>query len=480
MVVAVSDNSLNSNSNFSASTSSAPCPAADPKSDHSNPPDLNTSNDVFADLKLPRPSLFPAENMTIGKLEKIYKSDIDPDIDEAITLMAQDVRTATTSLIGQTYIFDPYSQGAQELFKSVAWAQRKNPKFEFALIVNAFSSPDYDEIVQQASLYGVAMRLGIFYNGITRGSLHSKSWVLDGKFAYVGGDNVDNKPENDYMACFRGAVIAEVEADLLEAWRESNHIQLSEGLRPIDLKDIINLAKPDFLEASQEYPIAVLTKDKVAWYRTRTGYYQNEADQSILSVIDSATKSVQIMGPNINDAEVLEALCRAAERGVKVQVLLPKGYQRLMSWIDRATNSLPLIYRSRLSFEAAKNFDIRFYSEDGKNFSDSHAKFYGVDGKIAILGSQNPDSQSFRFSREFSLAICDSEAAKLARQELFDRSWKTSITAPEKLWHRLCPIPGRTSTRRFLKYLITPVELAENLIKIVNWKTGRKDLFQFC
>lgn len=422
-------------------------------------------------------SLFPDETFSYGKIEIIYESDTDAEIDEAITLMARDVgEHGAVSLIGQTYIFDPYSQAATDLFIEVAKAQRRNPAFEFVLIVNTLSSPQYAEIIQRASLYGVSMRLGKYSNQLGRGSLHSKSWVLDGTHAYLGGDNVDNKAENDYMVCFRGPIVRRVEDDLLDAWNKAGNYESSEGLPDLMVEEIIARGLSDQIPLTEMYPIATLSKEGIGWFGD---YYENDADRGILAAINGAKESIQIMGPNMNDAKVLEALCAAAERGVKVQALLPKGYQRVQSWVDRATNSAPLIYRSRLSSAAAARFKIRFYSHNKETLSASHSKFYGIDGKIAVVGSQNPDNQSFRFSREFNLAVCEKQGALLLRNTLFDSHWGTSLIAPEKLWHRLAPIPGKKSWERIARYILYPVEFAQNLFRQTGWKTGAAHLFKW-
>ncbi len=448
--------------------------------DYQITPVVSSQNLAFASLsrltqpKTPCEHYFPKHPVRYGKIEALLSGDTDPQIDEPITAMASAIRAARHSLVGQTYIFDPHSQAAQQIFMAVAEAQRRNPNFEFVLIVNTFSSPKYKEIIKEASEYGVHLQLAQHGNNFGRGSLHSKSWVIDGVKAYIGGDNIDNTPEHDFMVCVSGPVVNSVKADLLDAWHScSKHVK-STAASNTTLEDLFDRQTPLSQAPGDLTPFVVLSKRGIGWLGS---YYEGKANQGILHAIGKAQHSVQVMGPNVNDTKLLEALCAAAQRGCKVQILAPRYYQDFVAWLDNATNSAPMIYRTTLPKELRKNFEVRYFSTDGKKYHNTHAKFYAIDDTVAIFGSQNPDNQSFCFSREFNLASVDRTETKRLKTEIFDTHWKSSIPAKECLWHHLVPITSDHGWRRFNRLASYPLE-AVNYIYQRTWRTPDKASLQ--
>ncbi len=106
----------------------------------------------------------------------------------------------------------------------------------------------------------------------------------------------------------------------------------------------------------------------------------------------------------------LQALERAAKRGVKIRVILEKKFER---------NSLDGIAR----LKSIPGLDLRILEWSKVNGDGIiHAKFFVVDSTQAYVGSQNLDWRSLKHIHELGLRITDAPVVKNV-QRVFDHDW---------------------------------------------------------
>lgn len=133
-------------------------------------------------------------------------------------------------------------------------------------------------------------------------------------------------------------------------------------------------------------------------------------------MFDSAKKTIDIeqfyVTPSTGEPleASLQALERAAKRGVKIRVTLEKKFEK---------NSLDGIAR----LKSIPGLDLRILEWSKVNGDGIiHAKFFIVDGAAAYVGSQNFDWRSLKHIHETGLRISDPAIAKNV-QRVFDHDW---------------------------------------------------------
>jgi phosphatidylserine/phosphatidylglycerophosphate/cardiolipin synthase-like enzyme len=147
-----------------------------------------------------------------------------------------------------------------------------------------------------------------------------------------------------------------------------------------------------------------------------------DADVVWREVIDGARTSLDFAEFYASDApgskltSVIEAIERAADRGVKVRFLGEKRFQV----------TYPEVLE-RLSKRA--NITVRTYDIKALTGGILHAKYFTVDGALTYLGSQNFDWRSLEHIQELGVLV-RSRAATAAWQCTFDTDWALAGGAP--------------------------------------------------
>ncbi len=131
------------------------------------------------------------------------------------------------------------------------------------------------------------------------------------------------------------------------------------------------------------------------------------AQNTIIGLIDNAEKTIDIEMYVLTSADVVEALKRAHDRGVKVRVILERN-------VIGGENSG--------SFGALKDYgvDVRWASDV---FKLTHSKFMIVDGKHVLVGSHNFSNSALTLNREASVIVEKSPAAVEAFRQVFEDDW---------------------------------------------------------
>jgi phosphatidylserine/phosphatidylglycerophosphate/cardiolipin synthase-like enzyme len=282
------------------------------------------------------------------------------------------------------------------------------------------------------------------------GCHHQKTFVIDGKVAFVGGINMtqphwdtpEHKPNDerrvtydlvdpakrqaaaidantlplhDMFSKFAGPAVADVEANFIERWNGA-----SQKAKAPDLQ--VGVVPP-----------AVTTGKTIQVVRTiaphtypHTANGEESIKQVMLNAIHTARESVYFENQYFFDADIVAALRQAAVRGVRIVGLLARAPDaggflghvehmlelpglRTFQWTidDPHIRQVVQIY-SPYTEGPAPNKDIYV-----------HAKDMIVDDRYIIVGSANISFTSLEFHSEMAVLVDDALGAPLLRRRLF-------------------------------------------------------------
>lgn len=380
---------------------------------------------------------------TMGSLEEIWINDTDPE-DEAIEKVIERLKTARHEICIQTFYFKPKTEAAQNLLAALAEKQRENPDFKVYIAFNRDLIPLGTTLEKALSEAGVEAQVAYYAGPATRKSNHTKMFILDGREAVIGGDNIDNPPERDVMVLLRGPVVDAMLSDFDQAWSASKRWLNATSKPPVHRKG------PDLPSTQPLVPMTMLTKEGVAW---RGDYTDNDADQGLIAAMDAAKYSLRVISPNLNDIRVWDGIEAAARRGVKVEILLPRNFNAIGPVIDRASNRAVPSFIAQLPDAARSNVDLRWFAEDGQIPADSHTKYLSVDGLWAYVGSQNMDNQAWAFSREVGIGVDDGATVARLDAAIFEADWETSIPVELSPKDFTRPLPARNWGERLKRWV---------------------------
>jgi cardiolipin synthase len=220
---------------------------------------------------------------------------------------------------------------------------------------------------------------------------HRKVVIVDGRVGFLGGINVGDEYNEavskrdafrDTHVRIEGAAVRELQFMFLEDWHFSTSVIIKErGLFPP--------AEP----GEEQAAIIVPSGPDQEWESIEHVYF---------TAITQADDFIQITTPYfVPDDPVRVALCSAALRGVRLEIIVP-----------RRSDSLVVTAAARSYFDELLRAGAHVYEYPRM----VHAKTMVVDGKIAIVGSANLDNRSFRLNFEVSALFYDDVAlAKLSR-----------------------------------------------------------------
>ncbi len=233
---------------------------------------------------------------------------------------------------------------------------------------------------------------------------HRKIVIVDGRVGFLGGINVGDEYDEsishresfrDTHARIEGGVVRELQFTFLEDW----HFSTNQIVRD---KNMFPPPEPDETEAA----IIVPSGPDQEWEAIEHVYF---------TAITQADERIELTTPYfVPDEPVRVALCSAALRGVRVELIVP-----------RLSDSLIVTAAARSYFDELLRAGVHIYEYPRM----VHAKTMVVDGKIGIVGSANLDNRSFRLNFEVSMLFYDATAlAELARLFHVDKEKSRHIT----------------------------------------------------
>jgi cardiolipin synthase len=237
---------------------------------------------------------------------------------------------------------------------------------------------------------------------------HTKTILIDGKTAFLGGMNIGREYRYDWhdlMVEVEGPVVNDIGEHFRRAWAASGF--LGDVQRLFYRKH----SRPEPADASV-YPVRLL--------RTRPG------DSQILHAQIAATREarhhIYLENPYLTSDAILYELVKARRRGVDVRVILP--YRTDSGLITRS---------NALAANTLLRHGIRVYIYPGM----SHLKAAVYDG-WACLGSANLDRLSLRTNYEMNLATSHAPAVADLLVQVFSVDMEKSVELEG-------PLPGNWS-----------------------------------
>lgn len=331
---------------------------------------------------------------------------------EFFPALIQAMDQARDEVCFETYLFNVAGQG-QAVAAALERAALRGVRVR--VVLDGVGSRDMSpEWLNRWSQAGVAWRIydplgaiGVWFPSRWR-RLHRKLCVVDAQVAFCGGINVLDDfydphaqgpldhPRLDYAVRFSGPCVADTHAAMSQLWLR---LEMARHLRARQLRSVLDAFRegdPWPLRASQGRFRLVL-RDNLR--------HRLSIQRSYLRAIGRARQEVLIANAFFFPGRKLRrALQMAAQRGVRVRLLLPGYYEYVVPY--RASR---VVYRQLL----AAGVEIHEY-----HASYLHAKVAVVDGQWATVGSSNLDPLSLLLAREANVVVQDPDFARTLTQRL--------------------------------------------------------------
>ncbi len=306
------------------------------------------------------------------------------DGDEIFPAMLSSIRRARLTITFETFVFHR-SEIAQQFVDALA--ERARAGVEVKMIVDALGSLGAD--VYFAPLRAAGVQLEVFhpiFSDLIRINYrtHRKLLVIDGKIGFIGGVGIGEEwrgrsarsgewRELHYR--IEGPVVAQLQATFHANWFAAHReVILGPGYFPA-LPKAGKARAGVFFSAPQRGRYAVGLMYHLA--------------------IAGARESLLIENPYfVPDRALTDALCAAARRGVKVQVIMP----------DRHIDFLPIRLASRKRWPRLCAAGVELYEFRGTML---HSKLLVADGLFVSVGSANFDPRSLAINDEANLIVLD-------------------------------------------------------------------------
>lgn len=329
--------------------------------------------------------------------------------EQAYPVMLQAIKEARSFLDLSSYIFDTHSCGKGFATALIEAAERG---VEVRVLVDALG--EMYTIPRIRSLFkGTKVFFSLFlpFSLSQRGlhinlRNHRKILVVDGTIGFTGGMNISTrhnvsnpgrrKPVGDVHFRFSGPVVGHMQAAFMEDWHFATGESMTARAYPDPVQGGESLCRGVSAGPNENF-------EKLVWIVT--------------GALTCARRNVCIMTPYfVPDQTMIAALCNAALRGVKVEIILPEK------------NNLPFVAQaSRANFAELLRYGIRIMYQPGYFV---HSKLLLMDEHYALVGSANMDARSQRLNFEFNMEIYDIEMNKNLRNHFAqarDQSRSVSI-----------------------------------------------------
>jgi cardiolipin synthase len=327
--------------------------------------------------------------------------------------MLRDIRQARRTVCMETYIFEADEAGRQ--FAS-AMIDAARMGVEVRLLVDDWGS-SLKDLKQELNDAGVHVRkyrpVRLFSIYKVGKRTHRKILVVDGQIAYTGGlgiskewlgDARNTKEWRDTQVRVEGPVVAQMQAIFSEDWTYTTG---------------------EILAGDKYYPrISDAGAIPAQAIKASRGDASSLAKMFYFMAIQSANHSIHIANAYfVPDKQVREALVKAVQRGVDVQIMFPGRN------ID-----LPLVRLASWNhYGDLLKAGVRIFEYQPTMM---HNKIMVVDGLYATIGSINFDSRSMNANAEESLAFYDREFAQ-TMEAMFEEDKKRCEEITYEAWkHR--------------------------------------------
>ena len=257
---------------------------------------------------------------------------------------------------------------------------------------------------------------------------HRKVLIVDEAIGFTGGvgiadewkgDARDPSEWRDTHFRFRGPIVDGLRAAFLDNWVETEPVLFEEGVDRFP---------------EQPQPGSVVTQ--VIRGASETG--ASDVATLMRTLLQTAEDRVRITTAYfIPDADLIDRLCDAADRGVSVDILLPGPHA------DKRVVQVA----AETTYDSLVDHGVRIW-----NYRPTmlHAKLMTVDGAVANIGSANLNRRSCLFDEEINVVALDPALASVLDAQ-FEEDLNRSEPVQPARW------AGRSLGRRTVEYLVLPV-----------------------
>ena len=252
---------------------------------------------------------------------------------------------------------------------------------------------------------------------------HRELLVVDGRVAFTGGAGVADwwlKPHRgrpawrDTMSRIEGPIVAALQGVFAENWLECDG---------------------EILTSARDWPKLTACGSTEAMLVKSSPSDRATVSRVVFQMlIEGAVSTVDIQTPYfLPDKALRRALVRAAQRGVRIRVIVPGKYsdQRLVRLASRR------MYQELLS----GGVHLHEYRP-----AMTHVKALMVDGAWAVIGTTNVDNRSFEHNDEVNVAFRHAAVTERLR-----RDFEADLAASDEI------TPERWNARPVFEKLIEPV-----------------------
>jgi cardiolipin synthase len=185
----------------------------------------------------------------------------------------------------------------------------------------------------------------------------------------------------------------------------------------------------------------------------------NDGTKTVLSLINSASQSIDLVIYELSDPDIEDALSAASKRGVTVRVLLNQGYYGVPSKSN--TN------QDAYDYLQSHGVEVHWTPS---SFALTHQKSLSIDGKTALIMTFNLDPQYYATSRDFGVLDYDSEDIR-AIDSTFNADWANTPlltnSGDDLVWS-----PGSTAA------ILSIINGAKATIDVYNEEMSSEDVVQ--
>ena len=306
----------------------------------------------------------------------------------------------------ETYIFSTLGAGADVAEALITAAQRGVVVRVVVDGVGTGQLPDawLQRMVQagvQWRVFSPLTRLGLTLPSRWR-RLHRKLCVVDALVAFCGGINILDDfldphvkgllsaPRLDYAVQIRGSMVSAVQDTMTQLWSRMEAVRDLRQQDVVGALEALGLANPR-RHSPLKSGVHLVLRDNVR--------HRSEIERTYRKAIGTAHYEVVVASAYFFPGRRLRrALVMAAERGVRVRLLLQGQYEYLLPY--RASRQL---------YGQLMTAGVEIYEYHA---SYLHAKVAVMDGQWATVGSSNLDPLSLLLAREANVVVRDTAFAR--------------------------------------------------------------------
>lgn len=256
--------------------------------------------------------------------------------------------------------------------------------------------------------------------------LHSKTLVVDGRRAMVTDTNIQKNAdpvEHGGNGWFQTAMVVEGEIatklreDIVDAWGDATPKTHLERTLPT-------------------VPATGACSRMIVLSREAGASEGSSADLGYMALFRGASKSVNIITPNLNDDHALQAIADATAK-TQVHIVLSKGFNDSTEKLGQGGTNEHNVTRLVSMAKNKCNLHVRWFAKAngtvtvGNGKAANHAKWATADGTTMIIGSQNLDTEAWKREREVNIVV-DEKSAVGRFDALFEKVWQRSPVAFDK------------------------------------------------